>query len=86
MPHDRISIDPRIMVGKPCVRGTRVTVEKVLRELGNGLTPEAIVAEYPRLTLEDIRAAQAFAAEALARAHAPIDSVEHVDERAPAGR
>jgi uncharacterized protein (DUF433 family) len=54
------------MVGKPVIRGTRITVELILRNLGAGLSPEQIVADHPRLTLDDIRAAQAFAADYLA--------------------
>ena len=61
--HERIEINPEIMGGKPVIRGTRVPVEIVLRKLGAGVTAEAIVGDHPRLTLEDIRAAQAFAAE-----------------------
>jgi uncharacterized protein (DUF433 family) len=59
--HDRIEINPEIMGGKPVIRGTRVPVEIVLRKLGAGMTPDAIVRDHPRLTLDDIRAAQAFA-------------------------
>lgn len=66
MRHARIEINPAIMDGKPVIRGTRVPVELVLRELGAGMTPEAIMAEHPRLTPDDIRAAQAFAADYLA--------------------
>lgn len=66
MRHARIEINPAIMDGKPVIRGTRVPVEFVLRELGAGMTPEAIMAEHPRLTPDDIRAAQAFAADYLA--------------------
>jgi uncharacterized protein (DUF433 family) len=66
MTYERIEIDPEIMVGKPVIRGTRVPVEIVLRKLGAGMTAEAIVGDHPRLTLEDIRAAQAFAADYLA--------------------
>jgi uncharacterized protein (DUF433 family) len=64
--HERIEIIPEVMGGKPVLRGTRVPVEIVLRKLGAGMTPEAIIADHPRLTLEDIRAAQAFAAAYLA--------------------
>jgi uncharacterized protein (DUF433 family) len=66
MIYERIEINPDIMAGKPVIRGTRVPVELVLRKLGAGLTPEAILAEHPRLTHHDIRAAQAFAADYLA--------------------
>jgi uncharacterized protein (DUF433 family) len=63
MPHHRIEMNPDIMDGKPVIRGTRVPVEMVLRKLGAGMSPEAIVADHPRLKLDDIRAAQAFAAD-----------------------
>ena len=66
MTHDRIELNPEIMGGKPVIRGTRVPVELVLRKLGAGMVPEAILADHPRLTAEDIRAAQAFAADYLA--------------------
>ena len=64
--HERIEMNPDVMGGKPVIRGTRVPVEIVLRKLGAGLTPEEIIADHPRLTNEDIRAAQAFAADYLA--------------------
>ena len=66
MGHDRIEVNPDIMTGKPVVRGTRITVESILRKLAAGMTPEAVAADHPKLTLEDIRAAQAFAADYLA--------------------
>jgi uncharacterized protein (DUF433 family) len=59
--HERIEMNPEIMGGKPVIRGTRVPVEMILRKLGAGMTPEAIVADHPRLTPEDIHAAQTFA-------------------------
>jgi uncharacterized protein (DUF433 family) len=64
--HDRIEINPEIMGGKPVIRGTRVPVEIVLRKLGAGMTPEAVIGDHPRLTLDDVRAAQTFAADYLA--------------------
>ncbi len=66
MTYERIEINPDIMDGKPVIRGTRVPVELVLRKLGAGITPDAILADHPRLTHDDIRAAQAFAADYLA--------------------
>jgi uncharacterized protein (DUF433 family) len=66
MTYERIEMDPEIMNGKPVIRGTRVPVELVLRKLGAGMSPEAILADHPRLTHEDILAAQAFAADYLA--------------------
>jgi uncharacterized protein (DUF433 family) len=65
MKHERIQIDPEIMVGKPVIKGTRLTVELILRKLGAGFTDEQIIADHPRLTPEDIRAALAFAADYL---------------------
>ncbi|MCC6367019.1 MAG: DUF433 domain-containing protein [Bryobacterales bacterium] len=56
--------DPRIMMGKPVVAGTRITVELILEKLAAGETIEQILSEHPRLTVESVRAAIAFAAEA----------------------
>lgn len=66
MTNQRIEINPDIMAGKPVIRGTRIPVETVLRKLGAGMTAEAILADHPRLTREDILAAQAFAADYIA--------------------
>ena len=66
MAHDRIEINPDIMGGKPVIRGTRIPVELILRKLGAGMSVEAVLADHPRLTLDDLRAAQAFAADYLA--------------------
>ena len=66
MAHQRIEMNPEIMGGKPVIRGTRVPVETILRKLGAGLAPDAILADHPRLTADDIQAAQAFAADYLA--------------------
>jgi uncharacterized protein (DUF433 family) len=60
---DRIVIDPEIRFGKPSIRGTRITVRDVLSYLASGMSEQEIVADFPRLTVEDIRACLAFAAE-----------------------
>jgi uncharacterized protein (DUF433 family) len=60
---DRIVIDPKIRFGKPCVRGTRITVGDVLSYLASGMTEPQVLADFPQLTGEDIRACLAFAAE-----------------------
>ena len=60
---DRIAIDPAIRFGKPCVRGTRITVGDVLSYLASGMREEEIVADFPQLTGDDIRACLAYAAE-----------------------
>ena len=56
MTYERIEINRDIMDGKPVIRGTRVPVELVLRKLGAGMPPEAILADHPRLTHDDIAA------------------------------
>jgi len=63
MKHQRIEINPAVMVGKPVIKGTRLTVELILRKLGAGMSVEEIIADHPRLTREDILAAQSFAAD-----------------------
>jgi uncharacterized protein (DUF433 family) len=65
MAHERISQNPKVMVGKPVIRGTRITVEIILRKLGAGWSVEDVLDAYPHLTREDIMAAQAFAADYL---------------------
>ena len=58
-----ITIDPDKRSGKPCIRGTRMTVTDILEYLAGGMTQEELLAEFPDLTAEDIRACLAFAAD-----------------------
>ena len=60
---DRISIDPRVCFGKPCIKGTRIWVSLILDFLASGETEGAILAQYPQLQPQDIRAVLADAAE-----------------------
>ena len=60
---DRIQVDPSVCHGKACIRGTRVMVSVVLANLADGMTADELLAEYPSLDLEDVRAALAYAAE-----------------------
>jgi uncharacterized protein (DUF433 family) len=60
--HERILVDPNILNGEPYVRGTRIPIAVILDGLAEQLTPEALIEHYPRLTLEDIRAALEYAA------------------------
>ena len=60
--HDRISVNPAVRGGKPCVKGTRITVYDVLEYLAGGMTEDEILSDFPDLTREDIRASLAFAA------------------------
>jgi uncharacterized protein (DUF433 family) len=59
---DRISINPGVRSGKPCIRGTRMTVYDVLEYLAGGMSEDAILNDFPDLTRDDIRATLAFAA------------------------
>ena len=62
----RIVIDPAVMMGKPVIRGTRITVELILRKLAEGASEAALREDYPHLTTEDICAAVAYAAASIA--------------------
>lgn len=62
MQHSRIKRDPKVMMGKPIIAGTRITVEHILRCVAAGNSIEHILRNYPHLTEVDIRAAQAYAA------------------------
>ncbi len=76
MAQSLIVADPKIMMGKPTVAGTRITVELILEKLAAGETVEQILAAHPRLTDESIRAAIGFAAEVLgAEVVYPMDNV-----------
>jgi uncharacterized protein (DUF433 family) len=59
---ERISVDPAVRSGKPCVRGTRITVYDVLEYLAGGMSEDEILADFPDLTRDDIRACLSFAA------------------------
>ena len=61
--HSSITADPKVMTGIPCIRGTRVTVANVVRQIAAGRTPDEIFRDYPYLTLASIRAALEFAAD-----------------------
>ncbi len=59
----RISIDPNISFGKPCIRGTRIWVSLIMDNLASGISEDELLAAYPTLERDDIRAAMAYAAE-----------------------
>lgn len=60
---ERVVVDPGVCAGKPCIRGTRIYIAIILDALAEGLSPEEVIAHYPSLTVDDIRAALAYAAE-----------------------
>jgi len=66
---ERITVDPNIMVGKPVIRGLRITVEQILKALANGVTLEDLLEDYPELEQEDIQAALLYAAERIEEDH-----------------
>ena len=63
---DRITVDRRVMLGKPVIRGTRIPVDLILRKLSDGATEAELFDAYPRLTRDDIQAAIGHAADTLA--------------------
>jgi uncharacterized protein (DUF433 family) len=69
---DRISIDPAVCGGKPCIKGTRIWVSLVLDLLASGMSEAELRAEYPALTHEDILAAIAYGAEAARERVIPV--------------
>ena len=62
----RITTDPGVLVGKPCIRGMRISVEQILEGLAAGISQEEILAEYPFLESEDLRAVLLYAKELVA--------------------
>jgi uncharacterized protein (DUF433 family) len=65
-PQPRIEINPNVMLGRPVIRGTRITVELILRKLGEGASYSELLQAYPNLTENDLQAAITFAADTLA--------------------
>jgi uncharacterized protein (DUF433 family) len=63
---DRVVLNPKVMLGKPVIRGTRIPVELLVRMLAQGVPEAEILREYPRLHAEDLRAALAYAAHVVA--------------------
>ncbi len=68
MKHERIVMNPPVMVGKPCIKGTRIPVEQVLREMAGGMSFADVLDAHPRLTMEDIQAAVEYAADVVRQA------------------
>lgn len=67
MVHKHIEINPNIMFGKPVIKGTRITVEQILRKMAGGMSINDILRDHPHLTPDNIYAAAAFAADYLAQ-------------------
>jgi uncharacterized protein (DUF433 family) len=63
---DRIEVNPKVMLGKPVIRGTRIPVELILRKLSEGATAEDLLDAYPRITRQDIQAVMRYAADTVA--------------------
>jgi uncharacterized protein (DUF433 family) len=62
----RITINPKVLVGKPTIRGLRISVEQILNALAAGVPEDDLLADYPELEADDIRAALAYAASIIA--------------------
>jgi uncharacterized protein (DUF433 family) len=62
---DRIEINPKVMMGKPGIKGTRIPIELILRKLGEGVSEKDLLEAYPRLKPEDLHAAMCYAADTL---------------------
>lgn len=78
---ERIVMAPDLHHGEPCVKGTRVPVAMIIGSLADGMTWEEILEAYPQLTLEDIRAALTYAAEAVRHEWLiPLPEVHHADQ------
>lgn len=71
----RIVVNPKVMVGKPVIRGTRIPVDAILRRIADGMTIEEILEGYPNLTKEDIKAAVEYA-ERIVRGEAIIPEIK----------
>ena len=75
-PLDRIAIDPQVCFGKPCIKGTRIWVSLILDFLASGESEAQILAAYPQLEPDDIRAALAYAAEVARERIVPVTAAE----------
>lgn len=64
---DRIVTDPKIMLGKPVIKGTRITVELILKKLSEGMSIDELIQAYPHLTREDILAALSYSADVISK-------------------
>ncbi len=64
---DRITVNPNIMLGKPIIKGTRITVEIILKKLSDGMTIEELLTAYPHLTKDDILAAISYSADVISQ-------------------
>ena len=61
--HPRITADPKVMTGMPCIRGTRITVANIVRQIASGRTPDQICRDYPSLDAQSVQAALEFVAD-----------------------
>ena len=78
---DRIEINPRVMLGKPVIRGTRIPVELILRKLSEGASEADLLDAYPNLAREDIQAAMRYAADTIAHEEVVFISKDSSDRR-----
>jgi uncharacterized protein (DUF433 family) len=82
---DRITLTPGVRSGKPCIRGARITVDDILEYLAGGMTEQELLADFPSLAVEDIRACLAFAAVCDGRSRTIAHATRQSGDRAPSG-
>ena len=73
MNFDRISVDPEVMAGVPCIVGTRIPVATVVREMSNAASTAELLADYPQLTADDVRQALEYASARVAEQEVDLD-------------
>jgi uncharacterized protein (DUF433 family) len=78
---ERIEINPRVMLGKPVIRGTRIPVELILRKLSEGASEADLLDAYPTLTRDDIHAAMRYAADMIAHEEVVLIGKNNSDDR-----
>ena len=78
---DRIEMNPRVMLGKPVIRGTRIPVELILRKLSEGASEADLLDAYPQLIREDIHAAMRYAADTIAHEEVVFIGKDSTDRR-----
>jgi uncharacterized protein (DUF433 family) len=79
---ERISVNPNICFGKPCIKGTRIWVALILDMLADGMTTEELLKEYPQLKHQDILAAMAYGAEVSRDRYVDMPNTTEFDKRA----
>ena len=81
MRYERVIVDHRVMGGVPCIVGTRIPVATLVSMIADGMTTDEIVADYPQISLDDVRQALQFAAEALGQWRGSLGAPREISHR-----